>query len=174
MSFFQHPLLPAEQVGHQDPEPKAEQNSCLAKRHPGEYHVFVGGDFNFGFPDKPAVRLPSYEPEFNIGTCYSFHSSGLARTLAKAVRVQHDSFTHFNSGKDHLNDTDHIFLGHPSWLLLNMDVRVSVRCPMELWSKGVSDHGIVSVFARQRCRKSSTPPRIASWVTKCPRFCSCP
>ena len=40
----------------------------LAKRYPGEYHGFIGGDFNFCFPDKPAVRLPDYEPDYDIGT----------------------------------------------------------------------------------------------------------
>ena len=141
----------------------------LARAQPLKYCVLVGGDFNFDFPDKPAVRLPHYTFDESIRTFNSYKSCGLAKTLNRAVRVQHDCYTHYSSANEHLNDTDHVFFGMPSWILPHFTYRTTIRCPTEMWQKGLSDHGVLSVQVSRKPRSERTC-KIPHWVTKLPRY----
>ena len=97
----------------------------------------------------------------------------LARILKSVVdlyiRVEHDQYSHFNSGLKHLNDIDHIFFSAPGSAQLLHRFQASVERPEVLFAKGISDHApLICKVSFGSTPEGSLP--ISPKVAKNPRF----
>ena len=51
-----------------------------------------------------------------------------------------------------------------------MNVKIEVTCPISLWSRGLSDHAVLSVKATKRHNAASPCTKIPVWVVKLPSY----
>ena len=77
--------------------------------------VFVFGDFNIRFSDKPVVHAQTAVETFKEPK-YAKGAKTVLHCLRCFTRIEHDQFTHFSSALQHLNDIDHVFVSAPGWL----------------------------------------------------------
>ena len=141
---------------------------ALAACDPLTHRVFVLGDFNIRFEEKPILDVG------NMATTqkppkHSKMAKTLLRGLRDFTRIEHDSFSHFNCALGHLNDIDHIFLSPPGWCQVEWRFSVEVQKPEDLFARGISDHGaIICSFKSSHCPSTEQP--IPTWVAKLPIF----
>ena len=64
--------------------------------------------------------------------------------LSNFTRIEHDSWSHFNLGHNHLNDIDFIYVSSPGWAQLPWSMICNVGSPEDFHAKGLSDYAVVS------------------------------
>ena len=136
----------------------------------GSYHLLLLGDFNFSDESKPGCRPPQYEADPEVGKAARKQHAKLRDACSSFTLLSHDSHTHYNSAEEILTDIDLVFSSLPGWQLQHVTTKISILPPLEVWSKGLSDHGIVSLALGPRPNTSKNHLPIPKWVTTHPRF----
>ena len=72
------------------------------------YHVTLLGDWNWRYCDKPILDTVTGQAIYKEPKLPK-PARILKSVVDLYIRVEHDQYSHFNSGLKHLNDIDHIF-----------------------------------------------------------------
>ena len=147
---------------------RLKQHLEKARENPSEYHVTLLGDWNWRYGDKPVLDTKTGQAIYKEPKLPK-----LARILKAVVdcfiRVEHDQYSHYNSGLKHLNDIDHIYFSAPGSAQLQHKFQASVERPEVLFAQGISDHApLICKVSFGSADEESLP--ISPKTAKNPRF----